>query len=209
MNSLKALLYALVVTAYITPKCASQAYPCWFLEQDRVNCSRKEVGLARYAFRTDGSVELARQYANDIFAIHKRTTLIGDEVFWATEKGVVWLGNSFDETFDSLVSSSAKASLCLLDTFTDSSITLVLIGDSSCIGEFDRRRIDVSQMPTPEWVEQTPDDSDFVYASGASATFFYEPESWVKAEQNARLGLARYKKTSLTAVQKRLDKEGI
>jgi hypothetical protein len=180
-----------------------QSYPRWFLYPDEVRCPHVAVGYAQSFHYKDSAVVRAFRFACDVSAINRRSTIVGSNAFWATEGGTVQMSSEFEESFDEQAASEALGRYVVLDKYLTPQMTIVLAGDSSCLGAGFRREIlSISQDQKPEWITQLPVERGYEYAVGLAERYYYETSSWNIAEQHARLSLARQKHTKLESLQK-------
>jgi hypothetical protein len=198
----RGFLIATVVLG-MTVHTRSQTYPRWFLSQGDVQCDDAAVGYARPSIYKDSSIAQAFRFACDVYAITRQATIRGEEGFWATEKGTVWMGASYDESYDSTLAEGAAGRFVVVDAYTDRAKTIVLAGDSSCLRSSSlRERFGISRTTDPRRIEEAPQDAGYLYAVGADPEYFHEASSWNSAEQRSRLSLARQLRLKIRSLQK-------
>jgi hypothetical protein len=204
------LSYALVFTVlfFTVSEGLAQNYPDWFFEQGKIDCSSLAVGYADVSFYPDSSAARAIQNGYENFARQRLTKIGGGQAFWSTEGGTFWMGQDFEDEYDSTNIEGARLSLAPLDTFMTNSMMAVLVGASNCqpAQEF-RIRHSISSRASPVWIESSPSGENHHYAIGIAPEYFYEKSSWLEAERLARRNLARAIRIDVMALQK-MSKEG-
>ncbi len=180
----------------------AQSYPRWFLETGRVPC-QTAVGYEKVSIFPDSAVNRAFEQACLNWVRQKQVTIQGGQAFWSTEIGTVWMGSDFYESFDSSRVSIAQNSMQKLDSLISKNMVAVLVGPKECpLADSLKQSVNLAEIPGPEWIKSLPENSHYVYAIGAATEYFYEASSWLEAEYNARLNLAREVFTRIQSLQK-------
>ena len=187
-------LSAILAIVLFLPSCNSvaQIYPEWFLNPEKLTVPHAVTGYAEPAFYADSAITQAFYNACENWAKETTCRYSGGQYYWATEIGVYWIGNDVRETFDSSATISALSALAPADTFITNGMILVLATSETPADEpalFAHRN--TKKQSPPGWITELPQDSSFIFATGAAQLYFHEKSSWLQAEQRARLNLAR------------------
>lgn len=145
----------------------------------------------------------AFHFACEVYAINRRSTIVGSDAFWATEGGTVKMSSEYEEQFDTALCEQVLHRFVIVDKFVDSKITIILAADSTCLSApLQKNLVKSEKLPKPEWVTTLPSEKGYAHAVGMAERYYYETSSWNIAEQHARLNLARQKHTKLESLQK-------
>jgi len=185
-------------------------YPVWFLDPERVACSKKGIGYATLSLYKHNSVLNATNNAIENSVRMQRYSIVGGEAFSKTEAGTFAQGKSYRETYDTSNITPTKSEVIILDSAFTTNCAFVLIGDSSCpLSPEVIDKINVSSATSPDWITTLPNEKNFVYSVGIEQENYYEASSWLEAEKDARLKLARSLGVTLQELGKMSTKEGI
>lgn len=201
----RSLTERLIFVVLLLPSGAAlaQDYPYWFFNQASVRCKRVAVGYAKSSFYPDSAAARAIRNGYENYARQRCTEVGGGQTFWNTEMGMFWMESNFVEKFDSTVIASAASVLTPKDTLVTDEFICVLLGGSGCIVDpWYRDEQSPKDLPSPAWIEEIPEDSNYCYGIGVAPQYFYETSSWAEAEKLARRNLARAVYTQLQAIQK-------
>lgn len=192
-----------VVQIFCSALCFAQGYPNWFLGQSHVECEKIAVGFANSSFYPDSAASYAIRNGYESFARQERTEISGGQAFWNTEFGMLWMGSSFTERFDSTAIDHAASILVPRDTLVTADFVAVLLALPDCaLADQHRKYQSPKGLPLPSWIETPPQDGNYYYAVGLAAEYYYETSSWREAEARARRNLARVVHTKMQALQK-------
>ncbi len=192
----------MVLTMFFQSAC-TQEYALWFLEQAKVGCRGSVVGYASPSRYQDSSAESALKNASLNYARNEYTLFEGGQAFWSTEIGNIWMGSSFTETFDSTLITEAAEFLQPLDSLQSERLVAYLFAPSGCeLNPALKKRISLKGLPLPGWISKVPESGDYYYATGIAPEYYYEPSSWIEAEQIARKNIAGTVYIKLMSMQK-------
>jgi len=181
----------------------AQEYPLWFYNQSALSCSNTVVGYAAPSFLADSAASYARQNGYENFARFASTDISGNETYWNSEIGMIWLQSTVAESFDSTRVATAARTFTPVDTFVVEKMIGVLLAPGQCqLSQSFRALQYPHEISKPLWTVQAPSDAANYYAVGRSPTYYYEASSWQEAEQKARLALARQVYTKIETLQK-------
>jgi hypothetical protein len=188
----------------------SQEYPRWFLFQGEVHSQWNAVAMTPGStYQRDSAVAFGFRKGCEILARYAQLQISGGQAFWDTEAGTFSMGSNYVETFDtSLVDRYITASK-VLDAYSDKMKTFVLVGDSSSeLNEEVTGNVSMKNIKEPTWTETLPENRNFFYGVGLSQEYFYEQSSWMAAEKNAYMAIARTIRIKVQALQKEDAREG-
>jgi hypothetical protein len=188
----------------------SQEYPRWFLFQGEVHSKWKAVAITQGAsYQRDSAIALGFRKGCEILARYTKMEISGGQAFWETEAGTFAMGSNYTETFDTSLVEQFIGSSKILDAYSDKTKTFVLVGDSlyALDGEV-AGKVNVKDIKEPAWTERLPENPQYVYGVGLSQEYFYEQSSWLAAEKNAYMSIARSMFVNLQAMQKKDWREG-
>ena len=203
------MLIILVMAATLPHSVQAQVYPRWFLFQGEIPSTRIAVGYVMPAWHPDSAAQYAFRYGCTTYAMHKHCSVIGGEIFWATEGGTAWMGSDITVEYDTALAEQIQEEFCILDTYHDAKKTITLGGDSTIgLDKTMKTKIAIGSVPMPDWVETLPSKPGTIFAVGAAQEYYYETSSWARAEHIARLALARQIGTQVAGRQKQNEIEG-
>jgi hypothetical protein len=186
-----------------------QSYPRWFLYQGEIASYRIGVGYVQPALHPDSASMYAFRLGCTEYAMHRRLSIAGGEIFWSTEGGTAWMGSDITVRYDTSIADRVQSEFRVLDTYHDAKKTITLAGDASVtIDDALKAVVPVGSIRMPDWVETLPSDARMRYAVGAAQEYYYETSSWELAERIARLTLARQIGTKVSARQTLDEIEG-
>ena len=199
-NNLNALLLLFVFSEI----CLAQQFPLWFLRPGDINCNNLVVGYAKRSYYEDtAAVKKAELNAALNYTKLSDITIAGDQNFWLTAIGNAWMGSSYKEIYDSHYVSKVAEVLNIIDIHKLDGYLILLASTDECdISDVEKKLVSVYEYPKPDWMDILPDDGIYSYAVGSSEIYYYPETAWIKAEENARLNLARSLNTKIKAVQK-------
>lgn len=200
-SNLKFLPFLFLVLIEI---CFAQQYPIWFLNQGDIKCNDLTVGYARRSYYGDtAAVKYAVLNAAENYVKLSKVGIAGDQNFWATAIGNAWMGSSFKETYDSGLVKKVSETINILDTHKLKDFLIVLASKDDCeLLDAEASVVGIKELSIPAWMKTLPNDDIYVYAIGSSESYHYNENSWLTAEKNARLVLARSLNSKTIAVQK-------
>lgn len=175
----------------------------WFIDQVDINCRGLAVGYARRSYYEDTTaVKNAILNAADNYVKLLNNTITGDQNFWSTAIGNAWMGSSYKEIYDSFYVGKVSESLNIIDIYKLDDYLILLASKDECeISDAEKVLVSGSVNPKPGWIKNLPVDDIYNYAIGSSEVYHYAESSWLNAERNARLTLARTLNSSIKAVQ--------
>ncbi len=179
-----------------------QTYPRWFLEPGSLHCGLSAVGYSVPFFSNHSSDSVAFADACQRLSIQHFARITGGEAFWATEAGVYWMGSDFKMMTDTSYLYTVLSEGVRLDSCSTGRMTVFLAGERGCDLPVYMRELVRCPRTQPNWVENLPQDDEFIYAEGAAPEYFYESSSWQAAEKHALFNLARSVRLSLESLQK-------
>lgn len=179
----------------------SQVFPRWFLEEERINCKIKSVGYSDTSFFRDSSVSYALKNALENLSIKDSVGVIVENMYWKTEGESYVIFSKNNQYYDSLKSVD---NIKIAGIYFFKNLCIVIITDKECtIDSKMMELIDARQMKKPIWIESLPSSRDYIYAKGESKKYFYLKSSWIEAEKNARINLAKSIKLKIQSLQKK------
>lgn len=192
-----------VVQVFCSALCFGQGYPNWFLSPSHFECENTAVGFANSSFYPDAAVAYAIRAGYESYARQNLTAISGGQAFWNTEFGMLWMGSSFTERFDSTTIDYAESTLVPRDTLVTEGFVAVLLALPDCTLLDQHRKLQSRmRLALPSWVETPPQDDSYYYAVGLAPEYYYETSSWREAEARARRNLARVVYTKMRGLQK-------
>ncbi|MCH8557907.1 MAG: hypothetical protein LAT84_08800 [Balneolia bacterium] len=160
------------------------AYPAWFLHPGSIS-EENAVGFAMASFYEERAAE--RAFHNGELAFRAQQGLIiSYTTFWEQLPD-----DSFRLTGEEFLTDTLAApaqDLHLADFATVNRMTISLVSASDAITLHNNR---VHPGPQPNWVRNPPVSGDYAYAVGYSPVYYYEHESWKRAEISALKNLAQ------------------
>ncbi|MEW5799589.1 MAG: LPP20 family lipoprotein [Bacteroidota bacterium] len=182
-----------------------QDYPRWFLFPRDVGCARSITIITQPpTFYRDSAISHGFRLGCDLLARYTMMQISGGQTFWATEAGIHSMGARYEQWYDTALTDVYQSTLKVIDSYIDKQKTLVLVGDKQCaVDDKARTMIRLDKIVQPRWVEQLPEDQQYIYAVGFSEEFYYEISSWQTAEKNAYMSLARSMHVKMQSMQKR------
>lgn len=179
----------------------SNKYPKWFSHQGQLEAESAIVGFSHVSFYPDSAAYRTIKDAHKRYALYRHCSVSGSAASIYSDYGSRSLGGQFFVTFDSTLALLAEERLIPSDTLHSASFTAVLLLDKQEALTNDWKLCaDFSQKPS--WIEKPPVNDNVFYAIGVSDKNYYEFTSWIKAEQNALLELAKIKKTDVKVYTK-------
>jgi len=182
----------------------AQQYPVWFLNQGDIECNSVTVGYARRSYYGDTTaIKYAFMNAAENFVKQSSISISGDQNFWTTALGNAWMGSSIKESYDISMVGKVAETIAILDTFKLKDFLMVLTSKSECdLLEEEKNLVLILENSKPAWLVSLPSDENYIYAIGSSESYHYNENSWLTAEKNARLVLARSLNLQTKSVQK-------
>ena len=177
-----------------------QEYPAWFLHPGSI-AVKTYVGYSNPTYIIDSAVSKAYLDGKKNSIIQSGFRVKGGQGFWSTEGGNYWMGDDYEELYDT--GAVSKISLAIIDTFFKDRVTMLLLANENQIppaGIKNRERL--SENTIPEWTNKIPETSGFIYSVGLSPKYYYEKSSWQEAEKSARINLAKQKRIKIMSLQK-------
>ena len=181
----------------------SQSYPYWFIYPDKVGCDNSTIGYSTTGYYKDTSKVVAFKNGCVNFARNTALKIEGGQGFWKTENGTYWMGMKISESFDTVSIQKAESKLHLISSFSNDKITLAFL----CLSDTNlttstNKLINLSDVPVPKWVTNLPKDVNAIYAMGMTPKYYYETSSWLEAEKQARINLAKQVSVKIQSLQK-------
>jgi len=177
----------------------AQCYPVWFLEQGNLKF-KSIIGFTEIPFYTDSSFASAVENGQSNLSKNRSIKIKGGQGFLTTEAGSIWMGSDIKESYDT---SGYKNPLVIIDTAVCNNLLIALLAEKFYqIDDILKEYRCVDEIQKPGWVEQPPENSNFLYSIGRSKKYYYEQSSWDEAEKNARLNLARRLNINVKSLQK-------
>jgi hypothetical protein len=200
-SNLKILLFLIFVLSEIS---FAQQYPVWLINQGDISCKGLTVGYARRSYYGDTSaVKYAVMNAAENYVKLSSVSIAGDQNFWATAIGNAWMGSSFKESYDSGLVSKVAEEIKIIDTYKLNDYLIVLTSKDECdLLETEKNLVLIAENSKPTWLANLPNNENYFYAIGSSENYHYSETSWLAAEKNARLVLARSLSSKTKAVQR-------
>ena len=208
MNMKNRWMRILTSVALVLSVGRGQTYPRWFLDPAEIGCGRSVAGFSASSYYADSAISRAAKNARENYAREKMTSVIGGQLFWATENGNYWMGSDFVELYDTAASETALANMEPADSVANKGLTLFLLVDKGCKPDPNSLRKMAMRREAPAWTESPTHDPNGLYAVGVAPEYYYEVSSWLAAERNARRNLARSVVIALASVQKVNSHEG-
>ncbi len=162
------------------------AYPAWFL-QPGLPDAELTTGFAMASFYEDRAVERAAADAAKTKRAH-RGLGISYTTFWEQLPD-----DSFRLTGEEFLTDTLSAQIPeteLQDYATVGRMTISLVSTTDAITlPINKQR--TQPGPQPAWIRNTPTSENYIYAIGYSPVYYYEHESWRRAEISALKSLAQ------------------
>ncbi len=200
------VLRLFILICLLSSLVSSQSYPYWFLYPSKANCGDATVGYSVSGYYDDSIAVAALENGCENYAKNNLSIIKGGQGFWSTEMGTFWMGSDIYISYDTLLAIYAKEKLKQIDTFSNGRLSAVLIAETEC--EYPSDIIDITKTSKPNWIEELPQFNEYLYSVGLSQGYYYESSSWKKAEDNARIELARLFLTKISALSKKDSNEG-
>jgi len=204
-TNMKHLLF-IIILSNIT---LSQTYPKWFLRQGEIGCGETVVGYAEAEYYQDSTHASAFYNCCINYAKNEKVNIQGGQGFWGTEIGTFWMGSDIKTIIDSTYINLASEILSIEDVYITNRMKVVLAVDKNCkLKPPDKEQIILSEYPKPEWIGKLPENKHYYYATGQAPGYYYEASSWLEAEGNARIALAKQKRIQIKGIEKLRNHEG-
>jgi len=202
-------IFPLLFLLFFSTVIFSQHYPYWFIYPGKVGCDEYEVGYSTTGYYEDSSKVVAFKNGCVNHARNAYLKIEGGQGFWETENGTYWMGEKISESFDTASIQIYKEKLKLVSTFSNDEITLALL----CSSDFEllphqNQILDLNDLKTPNWLDKLPSSTGYMYAIAMTPKYYYETSSWLEAERQARINLARQISVKIKSEQKVNISEG-
>ncbi|MBN1302669.1 MAG: LPP20 family lipoprotein [Melioribacteraceae bacterium] len=172
----------------------AQEYPDWFLNQQLVP-GKSVAGYSRIYKITESSYDEAYQNARHKSAMFGSAIIKGGQGFLKSERGQFWMGSDIKIEYDT--SQVVKFALSAVDTVFTNGMCIILYSDSTVNGEFESEKL---SPVLPDWISNLPSNRKFVYSVGTAPRYYYEVNSWLEAEKNALINLARNSRINISSL---------
>lgn len=187
----------------------AQAYPRWFLHQGKLNCESSAVGYSTSGYYHDSSTTAAFNNSTINIAQNSFCNVKGGQGFWTTEIGSIWMGKDITLSFDTALANYYKQVLEVKDSYSTNRLHIVLSLEKNCeLSMRENELISLRSVAVPNWIENIPDNNEYYFASGEASSYYYESSSWLEAEKNARINLAKQIAVEIQVLEKFMDSEG-
>ncbi len=186
----------------LCPFSRAQVYPRWFLNPEEIPCEPAAIGVAPTGYYPDSTGGAFQNAVMNALRAEEEA-VEGSKQFFSAGDGTAEVGTSVHETLDTSRLESLFKSLKTVRMFAIGEMTAVLAGTGGCglSGGMDAL-VPLASLGTPAWTRMLPADQRFEYAVGISEPYYYESSSWLEAEKNGRLELARSLRTQVRIRQR-------
>lgn len=173
---------------------AAQDYPDWFLFPGGISVENLSTGYSNKSFYQDSAYSAAYRNSLENFKLFNNNKITGSQKYWISFEGTMDAGRYFNEIIDS---SNSDISLQKLKAFNYANLLAVLVVDEKIT------EINVSEKNDTSWVTKIPEETGFLYSLGISKNYYYEKNSWLEAEKNARINLAKQISVKIKSLSKK------
>lgn len=187
----------------------AQTYPRWFLYQGTLDCNSTAVGYAATGYYKDSSMVAAFRNSTFNHAKNSFCSINGGQGFWNTEVGGIWMGKDITVSFDTTLTAYYEQVLIPKEFYTTNGLQIVLALEENCsLSNFETELIDLNASEEPDWLITLPQSREYYFATGQAAPYYYESSSWLEAEENARINLAKQICIEIQSMKKTTTFEG-
>ena len=163
-------------------------YPLWFLEQGKLGRGYA-VGYSRAYARRDTAVAEALRDAAWRMVRSRKVYIEAEQGFTEDALGKHFQGERYRILVDTSLVEATAGGLEPLDVAEVGNMLIVLAGKEPPPEGY-KVRVPVPSS-APSWTTKPPKRPGWVYAVGAAPRYFYLQNSWIYAERDAYLELAR------------------
>lgn len=178
-------------------------YPEWFLESP--SASIFSVGYSDERSYVDSAIASATREAAVNYIKSQRVRIAGEQGMATFAVGKIPVGSTIKELYDENEAGRLGQSMVAVDMFQRGRTVTVLASTDSAKKPQAVRRVDVSKVPKPSWVNQMPEMSGYLYGTGLAPVYYYENNTWREAERKARINMALSVYAEVKSLTKKAD----
>lgn len=165
-------------------------YPAWFWKMPIDSVIIFAVGYAKSYHRSENSYaearknciwQLIRSLQLNIQASQELNNQFGQNKLLGVEE---------NESIDSTIATTIGRNFYVVDSAIVGDMVISLAAFPGNMNSIQVVKTQTLPSKRPYWIDNIPQEENFIYSVGTSTLFYYENHSWEKAEANARLQIA-------------------
>jgi hypothetical protein len=179
-------------------------YPMWFFNPPTGSTTFAVGYSAEHAY-LDSATRAATREAATNYAKSQQVQIAGEQGLATLAVGTITVGSTIKEYYDTTEADRLAGRLKVVDYFKRGGAVALLASIDSVANIPGLKRVDAAMVPTPSWTTSVPEKEGYLYNSGLATLYYNEFNSWLEAEQKARINLALTVYTKVKFLGKKVD----